>query len=354
MASFKHFRVVLTLAMFLPAAGLVAKEHRAALTRPGMTTLTGAGSTFIAPLVDHWIEAYRNAHPDVAIAYHAVGSSEGIDRFLNGSVDFAATDGGTTAEQIARMDRGVRFIPAAIGGVVLAYNVKGVKAGLKLTREVYVDIFLGRIKTWDDPRIKAINPDLPLPREAILPVVRLDGSGTTYAFTNHLAAISQAWKQGPGVGRSVGWPGDAMQARGNDGVAGRIKISEGAIGYVEYGFAQRLGLPMAHLENRAGRFAAPEASRIAKVFETSVDQMPADLRQYIPDPAGEEAYPIVTYSWLVLYGAYPHPYEANGRALKAFVHYCLTQGQADSEALGYVPLPGPVAELAQKALASVE
>jgi phosphate transport system substrate-binding protein len=340
------------IALLLTATSLMAKGREPDKTPEGKPALSGAGSTFIAPLLEQWIKDYHKVHPEVRIDYAAIGTGEGVDRFVAGTVDFAASDGGTSDAQVAAVNRGVRFIPATIGGVVLAYNVQGLTGGLKLPRAVYTDIFLGKIRTWDDPRIKAANPDLPLPRETIVPVVRLDSSGTTFAFTNHLSAISEEWRQGPGVGRRVDWPGHAMTARGNEGVAARIKHSEGAIGYVEYGFAQRLGLRMAVLENRAGQFVAPEAPRIARVFEDSIDQMPVDLRLYVPDPAGESVYPIATYSWLLLYGHYPDADKAT--ALKDFVRFGLTQGQLHGGHLGYVPLPGIVSALAQQALDTVQ
>lgn len=281
-----------------------------------------------------------------------MGSGEGVRRFVKGDVDFAASDGGMTDAQIATVDRGVRFVPATIGSVVLAYNINGVKAGLKLARDVYVDIFSGKIRTWDDPRIKAANPELALPHDNIALVVRQDGSGTTYAFTNHLSAVSETWRDGPGVATVIEWPGNAMVARGNEGVAARIHISEGSIGYVEYGFAQRLGLPMATLQNRAGQFVAPDVPSIGKVFADNIDRLPNDLRLFVPDPAGDGAYPIATFSWLILYGHYPD--ETKGSALKDFVRFSLTKGQDASVRLGYVPLPAIVSSLAQMALDTVD
>ncbi len=345
------FAAALALAMLLSASNLMAKERRTHPAGPGINSLSGAGSTFIAPLLEYWIEAYQKQHPEAAIWYDDVGSGEGVERFVAGTVDFAASDGGMSDQQVASVQRGVRFLPATIGGVVLAYNITGVQAGLKLTREAYTGIFLGKIQAWDDPRIKAANPGLSLPHEQITPVVRLDSSGTTFAFTNHLGAISEEWRKGPGVGTRVAWPEGAMLTRSNEGIGARVKLSEGAIGYVEYGFAQRLGLPMALLENRAGQFIAPEVSKIAKVFEDAIDQMPPDLRLFVPDPAGKDVYPIATYSWLILYGHYPNGSE--GSQLKDFIQFGLTDGQKDSELLGYVPLPEPVSALAQKALASI-
>jgi phosphate transport system substrate-binding protein len=173
-------------------------------------------------------------------------------------VDFGASDAAMSDAEMAAVSRGVQLVSAVAGSIVLADNLDGLGGPLKLTREVYVDIFLGHIKSWDDPRIQRINPNLKLPRMDIALVVRQDSSGTTYAFTNHLSAISDEWRdRGPGVGRLLQWPGNAMAARGNESVAGRIKLSRGAIGYVECGIARRAGLMMAWLENKAGEFVQP-------------------------------------------------------------------------------------------------
>ena len=338
-------------ALLLATMNVSATEPAARIAGQDYQTLSGAGSTFIAPLVKRWIDDYQKIHPNISIDYHVIGSGEGVRRFVAGTVDFAASDGGMTDAQVAQVNRGVRFIPATIGGVVLAYNIRGIKGGLKLERDVYPDIFSGKIQTWDDPRIKAANPNLTLPHESIVPVVRQDSSGTTFAFTNHLSAVSREWQQGPGVGTDIDWPGNAMAAKGNEGVAARVKISEGSIGYVEYGFATRLNLPMAALQNLAGQFVAPDAKNIAKVFDDEVNQMPADLRLFVPDPSGQGVYPIASFSWLILYGDYTDA--AKGTALKDFVRFGLTQGQKESSRLGYVPLPEIVSGLAQKAVDTV-
>ena len=182
----------------------------------------------------------------------------------------------------------------------LAYNLPGVTGELKLPQEVYVDIFMGRIRTWDDPRIRAANPGLSLPPRNIAVIGRQDSSGTTFAFTSHLAAVSKRWSdEGPGIGKLVAWPQGAMIARGNEGVASRIKISEGAIGYVEFGFARRLGLPVALLENKEGRFVAPSPEAGAAAISASAGLDLDGLAASIANPPGAEAYPIVTYSWLL-------------------------------------------------------
>ncbi len=206
---------------------------------------------------------------------------------------------------------------------------------------------------WNDARIQTANPDAKLPNQSIAIVARQDCSGTTYAFTNHLSAVSQEWRdRGPGVGKVVDWSGSAMVACGNEGVASRIKISEGAIGYLEYGFAKRLGLPMASLENKAGRFVEPNDHTGVEALARNAQQMPGNLRLLIPDPEGEDAYPILTLSWLLLYQRYPDPGKAS--ALKQFVAFGLDEGQRYSRELGYMPLPDEIVSRSRQALDAIQ
>lgn len=311
--------------------------------------LHGAGATFPAPLYQKWIEVFRRHQPEVAIAYDVVGSGEGQRRFIGGDVDFGASDAALNDEQMARVAAGTSLIPVTAGIVVVAYNLRGLSSPLKLDRDVLADVFSGRIRVWNDPRIRASNPGLNLPQQNIAVVARSDGSGTTFAFTNHLAAASAAWRdQGPGVGTRVDWRGAAMLAPGNERIAGRIKLAESSVGYVEYHFAKRLGLPMAHLQNKAGRYVEPsEASGMAALVDNA-KSMPANLRLFMPDPAGESAYPIVTLTWLLLYEHYRDPQRA--AALKRFVTWGLTTGQTYSSELGYIPLPDAVTAPALAAL----
>jgi phosphate transport system substrate-binding protein len=310
--------------------------------------LHGAGATFPAPLYKKWLEEYQKIRPAVQISYDVIGSGEGTRQFVAGAVDFGASDAAMRDEQIAAVERGVQLVPVVAGSIVLAYNLPGVRGDLKLKRDVYVDIFLGKITTWNDPRIIATNPDLHLPGDNIAIVVRQDSSGTTFAFTNHLSAISQEWRDsGPGVGSVIDWPGNAMVAPGNEGVAGRIKQSIGALGYVEYGIAKRAGLAMVWLENKAGQFVPPHGgSGLATLLNTP---MPANLRAFFPDPDGADSYPIVTYSWLLLYKKYDDAKKA--AALKQYVTWCLTDGQAFNESLGYVRLAPHVVS---QAIAAIE
>lgn len=316
-------------------------------------TLRGAGATFPEPLYQRWIEVYREGHPEVAWRYDGVGSGEGIRRFLAEEVDYGASDAALSDSDLRQVgDRGALMIPATAGMVVLAYNLPGAETGLRLPREVVADIFAGKISHWDDARIQTANPDLSLPHRNISPVVRRDSSGTTFVLTNHLSAASPWWAsdKGPGVGKQIDWPGSTMAVNYNEGVAQRVKTSEGTIGYMEYEFAERLGLPIATLENKAGQYveASPAAGTAALA---SVDEVPEDLRVFVPDPAAEDAYPIVSYTWLLLYGDYPDGSKRD--ALKAAINWALTDGQAIAEAMGYIPLPEQMVLQAQERVAAI-
>ncbi len=336
---------------FVARLGLALLVALAGAITPAMAevVLRGAGATFPAPLYKKWIEVYTKEHPGVAIKYADVGSGEGTVRFLERTIDFGASDAALNDEQIASLRAGAKLIPATAGMVVLAYNLPGLGGPLRLSRDVYTDIFAGKIREWSDPRVRSLNPGLTLPRQTITLVGRQDSSGTTYAFSSHLAAVSGEWRDR--VGKVVDWPGHAMMARGNEGVASRIKLSQGSIGYVEYGFAKRLGLPMAQLQNRSGRFVAPDATSGEAALAAAVAQIPGNLRAFLPDPDGEASYPIVTFTWLLLYGQYAQPDKA--AALKQFVDWALTDGQRYSGDLGYIPLPSGVASLSRAALAAV-
>ncbi len=314
--------------------------------------LSGAGSTFVAPLMKRWIDEYRQDHPDVSFAYDEVGSGEGIKRFIAGEVGFGASDAAMSDEEIARTQppagRGVRLVPVTAGEVVIAYNMPDIEGELRLPRDVYVDIFLGKISRWDDPRIAAANPDLKLPPKLIQVVARRESSGTTFAFTNHLSAVSDVWRDSLGTGKQIDWPGGAMTALGNEGVAQRLKITQNSIGYLEYGFARRIGLPVAVLENRAGVFVAPGAAAGKAALNAAAPDTPDDLRLFLPDPPGNAAYPIVSLVWLLLNETYAEPQQA--LALKQAVDWWLVRGQSIAEEMGYIPLPESLVLRARRAL----
>src|SRR5262245_25217486 len=311
-------------------------------------SIRGAGSTFAAPLYKKWIDEYGVSHRNVTFSYDGVGSGEGVKRFLAGAVDFAGSDEILSESEYAKSDNAIT-IPTTAGMVVISYNVPGVTSEIRLPRDVYVDIFAGKIRQWDDPRIQAANPGIAFPRRDIVIVARQDSSGTTAAFTKHLAAIGPAWQAaGIGVGKYIEWPRATVLASGNEGVAARIKLSEGSIGYVEFWFAQRLGLPMAALENKAGMYVTLTASSGAVALYGHVAQL-KELDASIADPYLPGAYPITTYSWMFLRSRYADKTKAT--ALRDFVEWGLArQGQIYASQFGYLSLSGDIVDLGKQAL----
>jgi phosphate transport system substrate-binding protein len=313
----------------------------------GKVAIKGAGATFPEPLYKRWIQVYEERHPGVAFSYEGVGSGAGIKRFLAEEVDFGASDAAMSDADLEKVgDRGALMVPMTAGMVVLAYNVPGVEDGLRLPRDVVADIFAGKLKHWDDARIEAANVGVQLPHRTITPVVRRDSSGTTFVLTNHLGAANPWWTsdEGPGVGKKIDWPGNTMEVNYNEGIAQRVKNSEGTIGYMEYEFADRLGLPIAILENKAGEYIAPSPAAGTAAL-ASADTIPDDLRVFVPDPPGAGAYPIASYTWLLLYQSYADA--AKRDALKDAVLWGLTDGQPIAEEMGYIPLPDQMVSLAK-------
>jgi len=345
-----HFQVKMTGVMLLFAFGIAAGcSSKKAEAPADPITIEGAGSTFVGSLFSKWFQQYHKEHPNVVVDYDIVGSGEGTKRFLEGTVDFGASDAALTDEEIASVKRGAVLIPVTAGAIVLAYNPEGLPPHLKLSRSVYTDVFLGKITNWNDPRIAAINPGFAFPDRDIQVVVRQDGSGTTFAFTNHLSAISEEWRKGPGTHKSLAWPAHPSRANGNEGVAWSIQRGVGMIGYVHYGTAQRAGLGMAWVENKAGNYIKPTGTSGLQTLLQG--KLPTDLRLFMPDPDGKDSYPIVTYSWLLLYGKYDDAKKLS--ALKEVVRWCLDEGQEYSESLGYLRLAPHVVSAATHALESI-
>ncbi|MBD2545669.1 phosphate ABC transporter substrate-binding protein PstS [Planktothricoides raciborskii] len=311
-------------------------------------SLSGAGASFPAPLYQRWFKDYNTANPNIEISYQSVGSGAGVKQFMAGTVDFGASDGAMKPEEIAQVSKGVVLLPMTAGSIVLAYNLPGVD-GLKLSRQTYVDILLGKITQWNDPAIVADNPGLSLPDQAIQVVYRSDGSGTTEVFTKHLSAISEEWKAGPGEAKTVEWP-VGVGAKGNEGVTAQLKQNLGAIGYVEFSYAEKQGLQMATLENKSGNFVAPNFDSASKTLEAVT--LPENLVAFIADPEGTDSYPIVTYTWLLAYQVYDNPEKA--KALKEVLKWSLTEGQKVSKELGYIPLPENVVSKVQASVDTIK
>lgn len=327
-----------------PSADTNSSASPATDTSAAGATLNGAGASFPAPLYQRWFSEYNKVNPNTKISYQSVGSGAGVKQFTAGTIDFGASDTGMTKEEIAKVSRGVLLVPATAGSIVLAYNLPDVE-GIKLSRDIYPDILLGKITNWNDPRIAKINPELKLPDQPITVIYRSDGSGTTAVLTKHLSTISPAWKSGPGEGKSVSWP-VGTGAKGNEGVTAQIQQTQGAIGYTEYGYATQNKLPFATLENKAGQFVAatPESASAALASVT----LPEDFLGFAPDPTGEQSYPIVSYSWVMVYKTYDDP--AKAQAVENMLKWGLTEGQKFSGELGYVPLPESVVSKVQPAV----
>jgi phosphate transport system substrate-binding protein len=314
--------------------------------------LKGSGASFPFPLYGLWFKEYGKVHRNVIIDYQAKGSGAGIKDFMNKTVDFAASDAAMSDEEMTAVDGGVQLLPMTAGSIVLAYNLPDGPKDLKLSRQAYTKIFLGQVTKWNDPLIARDNPDAKMPDTGITVVRRADSSGTTFVFTQHLSAISEDWKNGIGMGTTVTWPSSDkfIASPKNDGVAATIKQTPGAIGYIEYGFAELGKLPMASLENGTGKFVRPSMES-GQAALAGVD-LPQDLRAWLPDPTGDAAYPIVTYTWMVFYKKYDDPKKAE--AIREVVKYCLTEGQKVSGKMGYIPLPDQVVQVVSHAVQNIQ
>jgi phosphate transport system substrate-binding protein len=309
---------------------------------PDRVLLVGSGASFPALIYQSWFIALNREIPALRVNYQSLGSGAGVEQFTQETVDFGGSDVAMTDAEIAAVNHGVLMLPITAGSIVLVYNLPDIPSGLKLSRAVYANILLGRITQWNDPQIAAVNPDIVLPTLPITVVHRADGSGTTEVLTQHLSAICDRWSTEVGVGKSVDWPntGIFVGAKGNEGVTAQVMQTPGALGYVEYSYAVNNDLTMAALENQAGRFVAPtEESAAASLASVT---LPQNLRAFITDPPGEAAYPMVTYTWLLLHRQYDDPLKA--KALEIMVEFCLNKGQTVAPVLGYVRLPAAVRE----------
>jgi len=300
-------------------------------------SLNGAGATFPFPLYSKWIAEYNKLNPNVKINYQSIGSGGGIRQVLANTVDFGATDAPMKEDESKQATSKIFHIPATIGAVVVAYNVPEVTSTLKLAPEVLVGIYAGKIRRWNDPKIKADNADAKLPAKDISVIYRTDGSGTTAVFTDYLAKISPEWKEKVGTGKSVNWP-TGLGAKGNEGVTGQVKTTAYTIGYIERAYASQNKLPMAELKNKAGKFVAPSIEAMSTA--AAAVEMPDELFVSLADAEGDAAYPITGYSYLLVYENAKDP--VKGEALAKFVWWGLHEGQKFSQGLDYAPIPGKV------------
>jgi phosphate transport system substrate-binding protein len=321
--------------------------------------LQGSGASFPFPLYSKWFKDFSSQNSDVRVDYQAKGSGAGIQDFTNEVVDFAGSDAAMSDEEIGKVKNGVVLLPVTAGEVVLTFNLDGIKE-LNLPRDVYPDIFDGKITKWNDPKIAKANPGAKLPDKNITVVVRSDSSGTTFVFTGHLASISKDFKDTVGQDKAPQWPqGDRfVKSPKNDGITATVKQTPGSIGYIEYGYAKMTGMPSANLENKAGKFVAagPESGLAALASaEFPTGNLPGsgvpDLRAWVYDPAGEAAYPIASFTWLL----FPEKMSADKvAASQKLVEYSITEGQKSADSLGYIPLPDNVVVTVRQAVKKIQ
>jgi phosphate transport system substrate-binding protein len=317
----------------------------------GAKTLTGAGASFPAPIYTKWFDAY-NKKTGVQINYQSIGSGGGIRQFTEGTVDFGATDSPMNDQQIQAVQGNVLHVPTVLGAVVLTYNLPVLgQTHLKLDGPTIADIFLGRIVRWNDKRIAALNPGIPLPSADIIVAHRSDGSGTSFIFTDYLSKVSPEWKSKVGAATSVSWP-TGIGGKGNEGVTQAVKGTEGSIGYVELIYALSNNLPFADVRNAAGKFVTPSLQSVTAAAAAAKLGPDTDFRVSITNPSGPDAYPISSFTWLLIRPKNPNP--EKGRLIKDFLTWMLTpEAQGMAEGLQYAPLPPTVAELVRARVAKL-
>lgn len=302
----------------------------------GAQLISGAGASFPYPLYSKWFSEYRHVDKSVKINYQSIGSGGGIRQFLKGTTDFGASDAPMKDKELAKSKQPILHIPTTMGAVAVTYNIPGVKTSLKLTPDVLAQIFMGKIKTWNDPAIANLNPQVKLPEKQYIVVARRsDGSGTTYIFTDYLSKISSAWKEKIGTGKSVKWP-TGLGAKGNEGVTGLVKNNPGAIGYVELTYALSNQLPVVALKNKAGKFVVPSVSSVSAAADGQLKELPSDFRASITNASGQNAYPVAAFTYLLVHQHMP---KEKGQKLVQFLKWAMADGQKMAPALMYAPLP---------------
>ncbi|GAB4235318.1 MAG: phosphate ABC transporter substrate-binding protein PstS [Deltaproteobacteria bacterium] len=333
------------------AAGLgLSLAVAAGATAADPLAIHGAGATFPYPLYSKWFFEYSNANPGVRFNYQSIGSGGGIQQITAGTVDFGATDAPMTEEAMKKLPGAILHIPTALGAVAPVYNLASVASGLKLTPDVLAGIYLGKITRWNDPKIAEWNKTVTLPNADIIVAHRSDGSGTTDIFTNYLTTVNAEWRAKVGRGPSVHWP-VGIGGKGNEGVAGVVKQTPGAIGYVELAYAKQNKMKVASLRNKDGQFVTPTLAATSAAAAGAAKSMPADFRVSLVDAPGKESWPIAGLTWILVYKDQKD--EARGKAMVQFLKWAIRDGQKMEAALDYAPLPKPVVEKVDKALKQI-
>jgi len=312
--------------------------------------INGAGATFPYPLYSKWFYEYSNANPGVKFNYQSIGSGGGIKQITAGTVNFGATDAPMTEEGMKKLPGAILHIPTALGAVVPVYNLDDVPAGLKLTSDILAGIYLGKITRWNDPMIAELNKAVTLPNADIVVAHRSDGSGTTDIFTNYLTTVNTEWRAKVGRGPSVNWP-VGIGGKGNEGVAGVVKQTPGAVGYVELAYAKQNKMKVASLRNKEGHFVTPTLEATSAAAEGMAKSMPDDFRVSLVDAPGKESWPISGLTWILVYKDQTD--EARGKAMVQFLKWAIRDGQKMEAALDYAALPKPVVEKVDAALKQI-
>jgi phosphate transport system substrate-binding protein len=320
-----------------------------ALPVMAQTTLNGAGASFPNPIYSKWFSEYNKLHTDVQINYQSLGSGAGIRQVLSGTVDFGASDSPMTDEQLAQAKTKILHIPSVLGAVVPAYNLPGISAEIKFTPEVLAGIFLGKIQKWNDPALIQANPGVKFPDKPIVVIYRSEGSGTTFIFTDYLSKISQEWSNSVGKGASIKWP-TGIGDKGNEGVAGQIRQLEGAIGYIELIYAVENKITYGSVKNAAGNFVKASLGGVTEAA-ASVKNMPADFRVSITNAPGKTAYPISSFTWLLIPMQAKDP--KKGKIIADFLDWMVSDGQKMTSQLSYAPLPASVVEKVKAAIKQI-
>jgi phosphate transport system substrate-binding protein len=313
--------------------------------------INGAGATFPYPIYSKWFDQYHRMFPQIQINYQSIGSGGGIRQVLEGTVDFGATDGPMTDEQLKQAKTRILHFPTVLGADVAAYNVPGVTQELNLTPEALAGIFLGKITKWNDPELKKANTGVNLPDKNIVVVHRSDGSGTTYVWVDYLSKVSPEWKSKVGVNTSVNWP-VGLGGKGNEGVAGLVKQTPNSIGYVELIYAVQNKMTYGKVRNSAGSFVKADLASITAAATGAAKQMPADFRVSITNAAGKDVYPVSSFTWLLIPAKIQD--QTKKKAIKDFLQWMLNDGQNQVEALSYARLPKEVVAMELKAIAGIE
>ena len=317
----------------------------------GQTLINGAGATFPYPIYSKWFDEFHKLHPDAQINYQSIGSGGGIRQLTDGTVDFGASDMPMNDEQLAKQKVPVLHFPTVLGAVVPTYSIAGVTAELNFTQEALAGIFLGTVKKWNDSAIAKANPGIKLPGDDIVVVHRSDGSGTTFIWTDFLSKVSPEWKAKVGANTSVQWP-VGLGAKGNEGVAGMVKSTPGSLGYVELIYAVQNHMPYGRVRNSAGSFIKADLSSVTAAAAGAAANMPEDFRVSITNAPGKTAYPISSFTWLLVPTKIQNA--TKQKDLVEFLHWMLGPGQKLTEALAYAQLPKNVAAKEVKAISKIQ